>query len=260
MALLTTVFMQIFGNFAIVMRFSVLWLLLHIPISIYMSKNAFEAYLACQVETEYNALSISLFVIYFVISWIVATSIAINWHRFILLEEVPENTFWPNLKLLTFSYIRGSIKIALLFVAIFVPIFLITNLLNLYWSGIIVIVYLLGLAAFLYAIPLSIRLSTILPAIALENPITIAEAYKKTKGLSVPIFIALIIYIVGISVLIFGLSTIYQSFDLDSSGAFIIFQIITLGINWISLFFGIGILTAIYGHAVEGRPFPGRIG
>lgn len=189
---------------------------------------------------------ISALILLFISSWV-----AVAWHRFVLLEEYPG--FLPALSgRAIWSYIGRAIKLALLLLLFAIPLSLIAGLVLmpvvdgpqsvLFLASLIVAVVLGTILT-----TLSIRFGLILPAGALDRPMTLRESWTATAPVSMAIMTAVLILVVlnvaasAVLGLLLGGTVLYGIAN-------------DLLVNWVSLMVGLSILTTIYGHVIEGRP------
>ena len=178
---------------------------------------------------------------------LIATWIAVAWHRFILLEDypgllppVPTQTILP--------YIGKSFVIGLLMLGAAIPLSLLAGLvmalLGLSENGLagLVVGFFLGLVlTFIW-----LRLAIILPGIAIARQMTIKEAWNATKPMADDVFSAAAILVgfnTGISILA----------DVLTQPGWLYYVVLAL-INWFTMMVGISLLTTLYGHLIERRP------
>lgn len=173
--------------------------------------------------------------------------VAVAWHRFVLLEETPEGYIPPfNAGLMVAYFLKGLLLFALTFAAMavlgggaFILIaieVLITVLLGAVVAGVMI----------LAVIVISARLSIIMPAAALGQPLTLRQAWDATEGMTLPIVLAyaLLLLVLAIGGALVG---VLASF----TGIFGV--ILAIVFNAMTTLFGLSFLTTIYGVAVEGR-------
>lgn len=182
-----------------------------------------------------------------VVYLIVATWIAVAWHRFILLEEYPG--LLPPLSMqAVLPYIGKSFLIGLLMMLAVVPLSMIAGLilagLGLTQNALasLVVGFFLGLIlTFIW-----LRLAIALPGVAIAKAMTNRAAWDATKPMADDIFSAAAILVgfnTGISVLA----------DLVFPAGWAYYIVIIL-INWFTMMVGISLLTTLYGHLIEKRP------
>ncbi len=172
--------------------------------------------------------------------------IAISWHRFLLLNETNPGLLpkWNNS--LMFAYFRKSILIAVLLiilaVAIMIPVYILSimGVLTGYAVGILSG----GIIAILVSYVL-IRISAVLPAVAIGKPISISAAMDATRP-----YRSTIVLLAVLSLTVSGI----PSYLLDKSSFGTMPQaILTFVVSWAQLMLSISILTTLYGYIFEGR-------
>lgn len=187
-----------------------------------------------------------------VVSFLLAV-MAVRWHRFVLME----NTDLAQLGAVMPRYILRAILIwlifmLLMFVAMLPGSILIGMLSSIGWGSfpIISIVFLFISAIvvlFISAIAfwLLARISLGLPAAAVGKTMGIGESWGVTTKMSGAIFVAALAQVA----LSFGTTEILKMLHPSLTLYFLIEQVA----YWFEIMFGISVLTALYGHVVEGR-------
>ncbi|MEM1237003.1 MAG: hypothetical protein AAGI10_08540 [Pseudomonadota bacterium] len=176
--------------------------------------------------------------------------VAISWHRFILLEEYPQGWLppfrWTEIK----GYVWKLILLSLVFMVIaFIPMFVIGIMAGVAGEGgsalagvLLVAVVVVLIPAFLW---ISFRLSSVLPATAIEKPMGLGEAWRATQSHSGTIFWFGLVYV--------GVSLVIQ-LALGLLGLIPVLGIVaTIFGSWFTTILGFSALTTVYGVAVEGR-------
>jgi hypothetical protein len=170
--------------------------------------------------------------------------IAVAWHRFVLNGEVTGGWLPEFRGSLILGYLGRSIMIGVLVIfgviVLSIPISIIAvGLPGL--AGLMTLV-MIGAGAYFF-----FRLGIMLPAAALGEKLTLADAWDATSGKSDTI-LTLALIVVGGSVLIQLPS---QFNDAPDSTITLVY---TLVVNWFATIIGISVLTTLYGHYVEQRP------
>ncbi|SDU38680.1 hypothetical protein [Stappia sp. ES.058] len=145
-------------------------------------------------------------------------SIAVAWHRCLLMEERPG---WLHLAVggRELRYAGKFVQIILMVMAMVIPIITTLVLLT---AGMIGIV--LAVAAMVFFIlPMVLRFSLVLPAVALDEPLGFGEAFSDSEGLGLPMSFAA----VGLSLVIVG-------------GTFVV-GLLAVGAGGASLFAGVAV-------------------
>lgn len=187
---------------------------------------------------------------------IAVASMVVYWHRYILLGELPKRAWLPSFQKLTFSYIWVLIKLLLLTLAILIPVgIFIVSLGSWLMHPTAGKAIFFGLNFFLNLIiyPYILRISITLPAVAIGKPMTFADALNSTQDIFREIIAAVFLMMILSYAFNFFIMSILPSLISIPSVLSLIGMGLFLLVNWISFMFGIGILTVIYGHAVENR-------
>lgn len=186
------------------------------------------------------------------------SSVAVNWHRYILLDEVPvrissllrsDDKVWRyfgNMLLLMLILAAGAALIML-------PLSIIAGLAGAGEAMAIVIV--------LIALPFIgigfLRLGLKLPAIALDRrDFSLISSWQVTKGNDLPIAGVFVLnLLIGMAValpatLIVALLSLGNAYL-----GFVASFILEIAVNWFLTLLGITLLTSLYGFFVEGRDF-----
>ena len=189
------------------------------------------------------------------------SSIAVNWHRYILLDEVAEG--WTRLRIdgLMWRYIGNVLGIivlmTLLGLVIGIPLGIITYFTkDLGWLSILI--YGLGILGVLgLALVSTYRLSVKLPSIAIGRKDfrlrdawnSTAENFAQILGLVLLLFLCLLL----VGLLMLGIN--YVSGVSGGIPGLSISLAIQVAVNWVATILGVTVLTSLYGFFVEGREF-----
>ena len=185
--------------------------------------------------------------------------IAVDWHRFVLLSEDPEGWVPPLHGRAMLGYLGRSILIGLLtvLVILLVSTMAAVLVLPLFGPGGQVFV---SAVAFFVAMILFYRLGLVLPARAVDRSMSFAEAMAATRGHSgTVVILALVTAAVTMLLQVPTLLDAPEAVPTDgeavpeAGGLGITFVYQTV-VQWIALMLGVGTLTTLYGHLVEGRP------
>lgn len=192
-----------------------------------------------------TGIAVALFIaaVLFAFSWV-----AVAWHRFVLLEEYPA-LLPPIMEKPIAAYAVQSIKVTLMVILVALPIMFIVVLV----SGPAVLIFggvadlLIGAVIGALLSYFSLRWGLILPAAAVGQPMILREAWDASAPHSKTIF--------GISAIMVGLNIVVSIVSLIfAAGLPPIAWVIDLGMSWLMALAGISIITALYGHIVQGRP------
>lgn len=209
-------------------------------------------------------LSIILFVaILFVLTWllgegvlplvaiamavaylVVSTWCIVSWHRFVLEEERPKKWFPPFQFGVIFGYWLRGLALGLILMVTTVPVLMVVLPLAGKLSPVFVSV--VGGVCLLAVVVFVLRLSPILPAAAVENPIPMREAFRATK--SGTWALASIAFVFGSAQV--GLNLASEHFAATEN---LLGILLTFAGILVSALINVSLLTTLYGHYVEGR-------
>lgn len=193
-----------------------------------------------------------------VLSMLVFSSIAVTWHRYILMDEVPQGLGRLRLDNVVWRYFGNTLLITLIVIAASIPLVALASL----------AAFLTGLgasaaggltmaAAGLFAIPLTYRLMVKLPAIAIGNDgFIMRDALAKTAGSSLQLCMAGVIVIIAvllIGALLGGLAVLLGAGKIGAGA--IAASVLQQLVGWLVTIFTVTFLTSLYGFFVEGRDF-----
>lgn len=184
-------------------------------------------------------------------------SIAVNWHRYILLDQVPAGGEILRLDGLTWRYLGNLLLIWLtFFVGLFVCFFILQVLANLSTLTAI-LAFFLGLAALLFGAVSVYRLSTKLPAIAIgRRDFSLGNAWAATRGNGRPLLlIVLFMFLLGLGLLLATGIVFYVLISINAIVGVVIGVVVLTALTWLLSIFGVTLLTSFYGFFVEGRDF-----
>lgn len=177
--------------------------------------------------------------------------VAVAWHRYVLLDEVPAGQFpeFNSSRLLSYggySLLIGLIGFVLSFIVSAVVGIIAIPLLN------VVGVFITGLLALAAVLIVGYRLAPILPSIAIGKPITMRQAWEATNSANVPIIVLAVLsavaaLVIDIPAFVFAMA--------GPIGGFLA-VLWTLATGWVKMIVGVSILTTLYGHYIEGRAIP----
>jgi hypothetical protein len=195
-------------------------------------------------------------VIGILVAMLAFSSIAVAWHRYVLLDEVPQGMAKLRLDATVWRYFGNLILIGLLLIVAALPLTILVGLL-------IAANPLLGIiGALVYSalvmLPIIYRLSIKLPAIALERKdFRMADAWTVSAGnwwqiVGVGLGVTALSWIVGL--VMFAVSKLFSLVLGDSIG-FWFDLALQVGVNWVLTIMGITLLTSMYGYFVEKRDF-----
>jgi hypothetical protein len=176
--------------------------------------------------------------------------IAVAWHRYVLLDEMPSGQFpeFNSSRLLSYggySLLIGVIGFALSFVVSAIVGIVAIPLLGMVGA------YIMALLALAAVLIVGYRLAPMLPAIAIDKPLTLRQAWDATKNANTAIIVLAILS--AIAAVVIDIPAII----LASAGPLAFLGVLwTLATGWVKMIVGVSILTTLYGHYVEGRAIP----
>jgi hypothetical protein len=247
--------LRVFNNLGVALRISV------VPYIIIVAVSAVLLFPVLGVIMDPEAMTATIrsgtfpwisFLIVALVGLIGTLWIAVAWHRYILLDEVPTIIPAFHAGRIGAYFLRGLL-IGLILVVIGFVLGLVASLIAspLMHPGVSLVMILVGslifaLIVFVPLVIIGMRLSTSLPAAALGTPKGIGDAWRSTAGQLGPFVVLAIILAVASF-----LSNYVSNFLLGNSVLLLAWSIV---VGWISSMVGVSILTTLYGHYVEGRP------
>jgi hypothetical protein len=184
------------------------------------------------------------------------SSVAVAWHRYILLDEVPEGmaklrvdkTVWRyfgNLLLISIMIFLAALPLSFLII----PVMAMNSALG--FMGIL-------LYSSVVLTPIFYRLSIKLPAIALgRQDFRMGDAWAASNGnwwQIVLVALGVSALSLGAALIMFLTSRLFNTV-LGTSVGFWADLLVQLGVNWVITVMGITLLTSLYGYFVEKREF-----
>jgi hypothetical protein len=185
-------------------------------------------------------------------------SIAVSWHRYILLDEMPQGLARLRADNTVWRYFGNTILIVLILAAALLPVFTVAAvLLSALGSAGIIIALPIYVAGFVLGISAFYRLSVKLPAVALERKdYGMKDAWKATEGntsrflgLAALFFLA----VMGMALILGALAWLLEKTGVDF--ALFLSLAIQIVFNWIVTVMGVTLLTSLYGYFEEKREF-----
>lgn len=231
------------------------WLLVILPMNIFAGLYGMTESVTSETISP-GAMVISLAI--GLMSMFAFASIAVSWHRYILLDEVPKG--WARLRAdnVVWRYFGNTLLIFLILFAGLVPVVLLAAVFNAVLGNMGAIFAVpLYFAGVLYSLAVFYRLSVKLPAIALERrDFLLRDAWVVTDGNNWPLIgLALLFFI---SVVALALLVAAASWVIAQTGvSFLLFvsMAVQITLNWIVTIMGVTLLTSLYGFFVEKRDF-----
>lgn len=188
-----------------------------------------------------------------VLTLVSSASIAVNWHRYILADELPDRQNLLRFDSLMWRYLGNLLLIGLIIFGAMVPISVLALVNQQSMAGfIILIIFGLPLAGLLF-----LRLGVKLPAVALDDRnFGLKDAWRHTSGNAwqiIALFALNIALALAMSAVIYGVGQILE--QVSTGFAALVSAILELAANWVMTIFGITVLTSLYGFFVQHRDF-----
>lgn len=179
--------------------------------------------------------------------WIIVMLISIwgvvAWHRYVLLEEMPEGWI-PRLHTsnILIYFVRAVQLVVVSVISLLVAAFIGSAFVEAagYFGAAILIVLFIGIALFLS------RLLVILPAAAVGRAIGLSDALEATRGAIPALFMLGVCVFLAQLVVELALSAV--------AGIPVVSLVLQLGFAVVLSLLNVSIMTTLYGHYVEGRP------
>ncbi|QIG46845.1 hypothetical protein G5V57_03245 [Nordella sp. HKS 07] len=191
------------------------------------------------------------------INMLAFASIAVNWHRYILLDQVPTGSELFRLDGLTWRYFGNILLIGLIVAVAFLLLVLLLQVFASLSTITSIAAILIGLAGLVFASISIYRLSVKLPAVALgRRDFSLSHAWAASRGNKQPIFFVILFqFSLAIGIAIAFLALDFALALIDPIIAFVVSQLLQIFVGWLLVILGITILTSLYGFFVEGRDF-----
>jgi hypothetical protein len=235
------------------------WMLLLLPLN--LAVNLYLAFSGMRDAQNLSAQSFLLIVPLAIASIVAYCSIAVNWHRYVLLDEVAEG--WQRLRVdsLMWRYIGNAILIGLIlfaggFVAVLIFSFLGWTMSSALGEAALIVIVPSVIALYAYAFVSAYRLAVKLPSVALgRDDFHMRDAWRATAGNFWQILgLVLLFFICLLLVALVMLLLTYLIGQLGTPGLSVLIAI-QVAVNWVATILGVTLLTSLYGFFVEGREF-----
>ncbi|HIP24355.1 MAG TPA: hypothetical protein EYG79_12295 [Rhodobacteraceae bacterium] len=181
--------------------------------------------------------------------------VAIVWHRYILLEEIPQGVipyradfrigryFWLGVGISLLAALVVGILSGILGM-IFGPLFM--NSMQGVASGAAGVGFLMGLLVGTIVAVLYLRMALVLPAVALDDRLTIGQAWEQTSGHTGAI--------IGLALALAFVNMVVPMVINLAFGESVWINLAFMGLyQWFYFMLGISILSTLYGHIVQKR-------
>jgi hypothetical protein len=193
----------------------------------------------------------------FLLAFLAFSSCAVNWHRYVLLDEVPQTiSAMLRVDATVWRYFGNLILIGLILIPLILPLMVISVPLvpeNIAMFGLLALAYVTFVIS-----PILYRLSIKLPAIALgRQDFRMGDAWNSSRDnwwqfVGVGAIFSVISW--GVGLVLALVSSLLQNMFGPVFG-FGVDMLIQTGVNWILTVMGITLLTSLYGFFVEKRDF-----
>lgn len=193
-----------------------------------------------------------------ILSMFVFSSIAVSWHRYILLDEVPRG--WARLRAdnVVWRYFGNTLLIFLtLFCGLAPVVLLAAVLLAVFDNAGIMLSIPLYLAGILFALAAFYRLSVKLPAIALERQdYMMRDAWASSRENNWQLIALGFLFLACVMILavLVGIASWYIA-QTGIGFLLLLSMAVQILLNWIVTIMGVTLLTSLYGFFVEKRDF-----
>lgn len=236
---------MVLGNPAVTLRIGGVLLVVQLLLSLTAGRSSFQPMVGAG---SFSATGFVLGVLQIVFSlWV-----AVAWHRYILLEEMPGD-YAPRWNAsANWDYLKAGIILFLIILAAIVPMVILGSFVlfplfavNPENPSMLAI----GLAMMVFYLPaayIGYRLSPVLPSAAVGRQMTIRDAWQATAP-------------GGAGFVVLAVVSLMAGWVLHMPGPFLAGGVLFLGLiwsafaQWLTLIVGASVLTTIHGHFVEGR-------
>lgn len=239
---------QVFGNFAAALRVSGILYLVQAAVGLAVGVSAFTDREAMQGMMRRGEFPWLGFLVVLVVAIVTSLWIAVAWHRYVLKAE-QSGVVPPFRGDRIIAYFGKSLLIFVILIPIaFVMVIVASVFVSpLAMSGMMMAAAVVG--AFVIYLPVGVvglRLSSILPGVALGETRGVGDGWAATKGEAGALVVVTVLSIALALVL-----NMPQQFILEAGSVpALIWQLIS---GWIVLMVGISVLTTLYGHYIEKR-------
>jgi len=194
-----------------------------------------------------NAVAWQFFVAAF-LSFVPYLWIAVGWHRFVLLDEMPRAPLPTPPGDRLWSYVGRALQMVLVFIVFGLGVGLVLTIAMMVSNASPWVAFPLMIGAIAFAVLITYRLAPIFPGAAIGRPIGIGEAWNATSGGSGALLLMAIISAIASFLLDLPVEILSRlPWGQFTSIAWIVVT------YWIKLMVGVSILTTIYGVYVEKR-------
>ncbi|MXN65027.1 hypothetical protein GR183_08925 [Stappia sp. GBMRC 2046] len=254
--LLQGTFKALYYNFDVFLRLCWAWFLILIALA-----SAVMAFIGSKGDPE---LTSAATIVVILIALVANASIAVSWHRCLLMDEMPGTT---HLKIgaREWAYLGRAVLVGVIAFAMMFAISFIVHSFGAIADGaeanaMLVLTVLTGAAAVFLIVPAVLRLSLILPAGAVDRPLGMRDAWRMSRSLGYPMLFAMfgIAIVMGLAQEILDALLDLVSFQWFLGVYYVLKSgILLVALQILSLALTIGILTGGYKIMLE-RVDPAR--
>jgi len=232
--------MQVWRNKWIALRMSWFWFLTALACAFLMG-------MARALTGGPGALVLIASLVFIAVILIGVTAIAVCWHRYVLLEETPDQPYLLRPGLPIGKYLWNSLRLGFVLILIAVlPLFVFFSVQQSV-SG--PANYIISLAVGVFSTWLFLRIGLILPAVAVDEQMSIRDSFRLTGPLSGQLVTTalLLVFLQSVPGI---LEAAGKAVGVDLAVPLVPVHVLFF---WTNLFVGVGVLTVLYGHLCEGR-------
>lgn len=236
---------QVFGNLNAALRVSVVLMAVQFAVTMWFTGTIAEIVAAGpEADIPQGVLGPQLLA-FLVVAAITGPWVAVAWHRYVLLEEHPGAAVprWDGARWMAylFALVQLFLVVLLAMVALSMVAGFVLALFPVAGAGILVAPLLVVPIAYL-----GYRLSLVLPAAALGEPMTLRQSWNATiPGANT---------ILGLTFLVLAASLFAQvAGGALLSSSYILGMAVRIVLSWAAFMIGISVMTTLYGHYVQGR-------
>ena len=182
---------------------------------------------------------------------------AVAWHRFVLLEERPSGWLPQFHGREVLRYILWLLVLAVIYLVLLIPLILLMVPFvvgieggNQPGAGSFILIFLATSVMMMVVVVVLSRLSPVLVSRAVSNRLSLADAWRATRGSTKPIIGFM--FIMLLFLLVFGVIVGLIIMVLKTIGLFLIIPLYML-FAWFLALLQISYMTTLYGHYVENR-------
>ncbi len=243
---------MVFRNLGPALRISGVLYVIYIIVNLYFTLNFNDDLVQLQISmskgevpTELPSGLISTMILNIFVSLLSSLWISVLWHRYVLLEQIPETVVPPLYLDKILRYLGKTIQLSLFLGVVVVAMGLLLGFALELFLGVFaaMAIPLILLGVMLY---LSYRLALVFPAVALGESMSFKTSWEKTTAAS-----GAIAQLAVIAVVFVILIQVPSNMNPDTTSVINLTYAYVVG--WIVMMVGISVLTTLYGIYVEGR-------